>query len=468
MKNKNGFISMSLVYSFLIIFLFLMTAIINCYLQKNTYLEALDKQVSKDIGITQEAKASIFTTILEDNIALRTTTLDYKDVSNNSNQNGKGLYYVEDTEETDENNDGYGTKIYFFRGPVDNNNVIFGSKLTRDEQKNVEIQEGICWKILRTNEDGSVRLIYNGLSSGSSCPGTNPSIGSVPYGGVTRTLNNGVITEVFHDTDNAYIGFTYGEINVISDGTQTSNSLYNKTHYEGQGHSVIDSRIKELLEEYLVNETNLYYSTELSYIDASDPNKKKEIIMQDDKIANAIYCNNRNIYTTEKQEEIKNRFGIDFFTNDILGSETDTMLGYGKNVTLYKGYNSIKGIPSFMCEQSIDRYTLSTVMGGTNEHTNALDYAIGLPTVDEIVFAGGAYKKTNNDYYLRTGNSYWTMTPAAFTDSKSKMYYVKDDGSIDVTSSITTNIAVRPVISIDQDTLVKKGVGTEDEPYVLK
>ncbi len=49
MKKKNGFISMTLVYSFLIIFLFLMLAILNAYTQKNKYIEAVYKKLNKDI-----------------------------------------------------------------------------------------------------------------------------------------------------------------------------------------------------------------------------------------------------------------------------------------------------------------------------------------------------------------------------------------------------------------------------------
>ena len=94
MKNKNGFISMSLVYSFLVLFLFLMMSIINCYLKKNTYLEALDSQVSKDISITKDAKSSLLSTILEDNISIPSYTLNLKNISNNTVKNGNGLFYI--------------------------------------------------------------------------------------------------------------------------------------------------------------------------------------------------------------------------------------------------------------------------------------------------------------------------------------------------------------------------------------
>lgn len=462
MKNKNGFISMSLVYSFLIIFLFLMTAIINCYLKKNTYLEALDKQVSQDIGITQEAKASIFTTILEDNVALRTTTLDYKSVATSSSNNGKGLYYVEETIETDENNDGYGTKIYFFRGPVDNNNVIFGSELVRDGSKKVTSKKDICWKIIRTNEDGSVRLIYNGTTTNSKCPGTSPYIAASPFGGITVDGSN---NETYHDTDNAYVGYTYGEANVTNDGSQSDFDLYTKTHYHSGDGAEVYSKVKRILDDYIVYKTNLYYSTELEY-KITKNGTPEEILMQDEKIANAVYCNNRSFYT---RAEMTTALDTNYFVNKVIEPSTDTGLGYAKNITLYKGNNSINGNPSYVCEQSVDRYTLSTIMGGTNEHYNALDYAIALPTVDDIVFAGGVYQEKNEDFYLHSNLNYWTMTPAAFDGTQSKIFYVTSDGKIAAISSKTTgNIYVRPVISVKQETLVKKGIGTADEPYILK
>ncbi len=58
-----------------------------------------------------------------------------------SNTNGKGLYLKAETQ-----NDEY--PIYYYRGEVDNNNVLFG---------------GFCWKIVRTTEKGGTKLIYNGV-----------------------------------------------------------------------------------------------------------------------------------------------------------------------------------------------------------------------------------------------------------------------------------------------------------------
>ena len=63
--------------------------------------------------------------------------------------------------------DDYGTS-YYYRGATTTNNIIFG---------------GFCWKVIRINGNGSVRVIYNGLPNNGVCDatGTNTSIGSTNY-----------------------------------------------------------------------------------------------------------------------------------------------------------------------------------------------------------------------------------------------------------------------------------------------
>ena len=44
-------------------------------------------------------------------------------------------------------------KSYYFRGNINNNNVMFA---------------GYNWKIVRINDDGCIRLLYNGESSSNN------------------------------------------------------------------------------------------------------------------------------------------------------------------------------------------------------------------------------------------------------------------------------------------------------------
>ena len=48
--KKNGFVSMTLVYTFLILFLFLMLAVLNAYTQQNKYLETIDSKIDLTIN----------------------------------------------------------------------------------------------------------------------------------------------------------------------------------------------------------------------------------------------------------------------------------------------------------------------------------------------------------------------------------------------------------------------------------
>ena len=43
--NKKGFISMTLVYTFLVLFLFLMLGVLHAYSEKNKFLQAIDDKI---------------------------------------------------------------------------------------------------------------------------------------------------------------------------------------------------------------------------------------------------------------------------------------------------------------------------------------------------------------------------------------------------------------------------------------
>ena len=109
--------------------------------------------------------------VAADNVASEyvtaSTGINFAEIS--SDTNGKGLYYTTNTNLTEDlNGDGKGERVYYYRGAVENNNVRFG---------------GYCWRIVRTNEDGSVRLRYNGTYENGTCPvtGTEVKINNTNY-----------------------------------------------------------------------------------------------------------------------------------------------------------------------------------------------------------------------------------------------------------------------------------------------
>ncbi len=68
------------------------------------------------------------------------TSMQINFANNSSDTNGKGLYILPGTE-SDTN------PIYYFRGAINNNNVLFG---------------GYCWQMVRTTDTGGIKMIYNG------------------------------------------------------------------------------------------------------------------------------------------------------------------------------------------------------------------------------------------------------------------------------------------------------------------
>ena len=100
-----------------------------------------------------------------------------------SNTNGKGIYIRSGTE-----NDAY--PIYYYRGAVDNNNLLFANK---------------CWKIVRTTETGGIKLLYNGVPSNGQCNNTSSSATTLP----NTTKYNDVDDDfdIIYDAD--LIGYMY-------------------------------------------------------------------------------------------------------------------------------------------------------------------------------------------------------------------------------------------------------------------
>ena len=168
--------------------------------------------------------------ILNDNDIQSDSNIDF---SKTSQQDGtKGLYYTSTNTER-------GQTVYYFRGAVENNYVYFA---------------GFYWRIIRINEDGSVRLIYQGKTPDAMF--SEALIGQIPFNNNTE--------------DNAYVGYMYG--------TPGSNS-YEDTHA-----NINDSVVKVELD-------NWYEQNLLPY---------------NSYIADSGFCGDRSIY---KEEELGLGYG---------------------------------------------------------------------------------------------------------------------------------------------------------------
>ena len=149
-----------------------------------------------------------------------------------------------------------------------------------------------------------------------------------------------------------------------------------------------------------------------------------------------------------------------------------------ETVTTYnKGYLRVStSTPSLLCENTSDLYTVSS----SNKGNKALTYPIGLITADEVMLSGSSggifdgsynYQKTTPSSYLRTGNTFWTMTPAGgyypFGDAGwyANVFGVNASGGIDDYGPYNA-LGLRPVLNLKADVTVT-GDGTMSNPYYL-
>ena len=230
--------------------------------------------------------------------------------------------------------DDYGTS-YYFRGAVENNYVKFA---------------GYYWRIIRTNGDGSLRLIYDGTSA---------------HANGESSTDRQISTSYYNSTygDNAYIGYMMGINNECSSTTSCSGNT-RTTSYNAATSNTYNSTIKTVVDNwYKTNIVDKGYS---------------------DKVADVIYCNDRSY---------------------------SSGTGYGTSVTYYSSYNRFtNNNPVLTCPQKNDAFTTND----TTKGNGALTYPVGLITADEMAFAGGVLRQFNSSYYLHTGQNYWTMTPHYF------------------------------------------------------
>ena len=242
------------------------------------------------------------------------------------------------------------------------------------------------------------------------------------YWRIIRINGDGSIRLIYNGTSTATTG--------TSTQIQTSafNSSYNDNAYVGYMYSVgslrglgTSSMIKDSLDSW-------YQNNLLNYKSKID--------------GNAGFCGDRTPSTSS--DSINNSGGT------------------GKITTYYAAYVRLwtDKLPTFECSDSSDLYTTS----GSNAGNGALTYPIGLISADEVAFAGGVRGLSNTNYYLYTGQYYWTMSPFYVESSTAHMFYVRSNGSL---RNIwpDSELGVRPVINLKADATIKSGNGTSSTPY---
>ena len=317
-------------------------------------------------------------------VSATSSSYTYKQITSNKNTTEALLASTEDD---------YGTS-YYFRGAVKNNYVQFANK---------------CWRIVRINGDGSVKLVLhndNTSNASSPCASSNNSTTAAfaRYSGSSYTSAFNTNTD-----DNAYIGFMYGA---------TGASDYPNTHANTNKSDILKN-----LETWYTNNLTSYES----------------------KLADTIWCNDK--------------------------STVSGGLGYGTNATDYGAYNRLASTkqPTLKCPNDNNGGKLSKfTVDDTKNGNGNLTYKIGLLTADEIAFAGSIAYTYNRSTYLQenTGTTWWwSLSPRNFYGSVANVWGV-GSGHLD-DDNVGNGDGLRPVISLISSTNVT-GDGTSENPYVVE
>ncbi len=143
--------------------------------------------------------------------------------------------------------------------------------------------------------------------------------------------------------------------------------------------------------------------------------------------------------------------------------------GYSTNsFTLYGAYARLSKStlePIIICsDKEHDLYTVDNLKGN-----GALTNPIGLLSADEATLAGMTNKTLNTLNFIFNGSRFWTMSPCSFSpsDSAAQGFYINSNGSINF-NWIINDFGVRPVINLKSDVEIAGGIGTLNDPYIVK
>ena len=80
-----------------------------------------------------------------------------------------------------------------------------------------------------------------------------------------------------------------------------------------------------------------------------------------------------------------------------------------------------------------------------------------------MVYAGGVWAVANQNFYLYTSQSYWTISPSTFSSDGYAQVFMLANG-IFTSPDANNRDGVRPVINLRSDVTLT-GSGTTSDPY---
>ncbi len=367
--------------------------------------------------------------------ANRTNATEYYPRVATEGKNGQGLYYTEDKNLTYD-----GKRIYFYRGRVDNNYVAI---------------ENSCYKIIRTDENNNVKLLYYGTYDKNKCYEKEDGIGEYKYSNLEK--------------DNTYVGYMFGDVtklnvNNATIGSFSMNESFSEDYEYDKNSGLFKLKGKTISGKLETDEVCSVNACPVkNYYTCRKENKDEgcEILYQIlGKIAGDSYFNvkeyrmNSASYaeaTSNKYDSNAKKVVDAWYEKEFKNSKVklqDTIFCNDRSISSGKGYGTIETTYSrnfgFGCKQQNDKFTVSNKVGNRK-----LKYPVGLITKAEL------------NIYNNIRMYFYTITPSAFLHSSS----VYTNYSYD--SYTTYEKPIVPMIAIKGNEYVSQGTGRYDDPYLI-
>ncbi|MBQ7104525.1 MAG: InlB B-repeat-containing protein [Bacilli bacterium] len=426
----------------------------------STIIEMMEEQYSYD------DEQSLFVT--------SSAGINFLDKSSISN--GNGIYIMSSTK-----NDEY--PIYYYRGAVPNNNVVFGK---------------YCWKILRTTETGGIKLVYNGLlKSDGTCSNvgsntqiyssktfnpTNIGMAGAGYSYTEKTKlklnakNDKNITEGTIFANDIEYDKEKGIYNLIGDKVKTSTNFTEEKDNKIKEHhytcfKTTEDGCSSVYYVYMSRDAQIFYVTLTDgqkidnllkiEFDGNSTNNTKSTIqttietwykdnMNDltNYLEDTVFCNDRSLYNP-------------WTLTSSIANDNDIKMHFATKARV-----AYTGKPTVKCAYKADSFTVDSKNGN-----GKLTYPIGLITFDEANLAGFSWNQVSDDNYLYTDRVWWTMSPGFVSATgvyNGVIHSTLDHVAVNYVGSSGVAGGVRPSISLKSNIKIISGDGTSDNPFILE
>ena len=336
---------------------------------------------------TMNFRHTIYSKVVSDNPTIKTRS----DFSQNFNESNTGVLY-----KSTESINGSSTKtVYYFAGNAKNNWVKFA---------------GYYWRIIRTNADESVRLLFVGKDSGT----TTGYIGTTNY-------------NASYDSPK-YVGYKYGEDTSLETLRMNTN----------------DSTVKEYIDKWYTGSTENNYTQ----INANDPLINYEKYLSKD----AVYCNDRTEGTNESYD-VSAHFNFAPYYR----------MGYDTAASTAS--------PSFDCTNIKDAFSVNNPEARLKYPiglmtTDEMSYAGGVYNL--TMNSPYPWFVSNSNGEMVTDVWWWSMSPVGWNLQYAYVWAFHGTDHYLASSRVYRDRAVRPVVSLKGNLVWKSGDGSISSPYEVE